>query len=405
MFDCDETKEHNSSVFSHAGQLSPPPSPSPSKRRLRRALFALGVGALLCLGAGDFANWKIHGDTVSQSPPAAMSMASLTRQQVIARARASVVFVYGDNCERRNLSQHGSGVIIDRRGYIVTNFHVVNGAFAYRVQLFDNSPLQNAQLVGVDPVDDLAVLKINTSKRLSVMPIGNSSQLQVGDSVLAIGNPDDVPQTVTRGIVSALGRVALENMHGQLVPLVDLVQTDAAINPGNSGGALVNTRGELVGIPALGLEPSQYTLLSFAIPSNRVRFVAPQLIQYKRLVHSGHSSIGVTATSVSAEVAELDSLPVSQGALITDVVRGRPGLLAGLKPGDVIVRLNDMPITNAQDLTDALALVEPGSTVTLEIVRNGQQMQIAVKTYENVVKVASSWACPLRDAQPVVGKG
>lgn len=404
MFDCNEKKENETSTLSAPGQIPLSPAPPPRKKKIRQILSALGIGALLCFATGDFTNWQIHGNTVAQSPPAAVSMANRTRQQVIARARASVVWIYGQDCQKEGVVGTGSGAILDQRGYIVTNFHVVNRAFDYHVKLFDDSPWQPAQLVGVDPLDDLAVLKINTSKRLFVMPIGNSSQLQVGNSVLAIGNPDLAPQTATGGMVSALGRIENESVNGQSVPLIDMVQTDAAINPGNSGGALVNMQGELVGVPTLRKE-SVFTLLGFAVPSNRVRFVVPQLINYHRLIHSGHASIGVTAISMSAEIAAQNSLSVSQGALVTNVASDGPAARAGLKPNDVIVRLNGMPITNAQDLTDALTLVDAGSTVTLDIVRDGQHMQINVKTYEHLVKVASSWKCPLRDAQPVVGRG
>jgi putative serine protease PepD len=409
MFGYGGRKKHDTSTLSAPGQTPPSPVSSPPQGRLLSVLSALFLGALLCFGAGGFASGQTQGNVARPRGPSSARNGALTRQQVIAQARASVVWIHDQDCQKKDQAYAGSGVIIDRRGYIVTNFHLVNNAFDYQVKLFDDvDPLSwahalPARLVGVDPLDDLAVLKITTSKRLAVMPFGNSSQLRIGDSVLTIGNPDAVPQTVTSGLVSALGRVLYEENQGAAVPLVDLVQTDAAINPGNSGGALVDTRGELVGIPTLHL--TQYMLLGFAIPSNRVRFVVPQLIQYGRLVHHGHATIDATLVSANPQLAAQDGLSVSQGAFVNTITPGGPAARAGLARGDVIVQANDVPITNAADLTDALMFVDPGSPVTLQVVRGARHLRLRVIPREHSIKLALSWKCPLKNAQPIVGKG
>jgi S1-C subfamily serine protease len=281
----------------------------------------------------------------------------------------------------------------------VTNYHVVDGAQKYYVFLSDNSLLP-AQLIGVDPADDLAVLKITTPKHLSTISFGDSSLLQVGDSVIAIGYPvaDLVNvitsigkidgSTVTNGIISALER---EQPWGSGGKITDAIQTDAELNPGNSGGALVNMQAQLIGIPTQILTYEDSTAkvvtpanrpikgIGFAIPSNRVAFVASQLIQYGYMVHTGHATIGATLVSVTPALATLDSLAIDHGAYISEVEAGGPAALAGLQTGDVIVRVNTTPITNALDMTDALMPMDAGATVTLGIVRGTQQMQVKVK--------------------------
>jgi S1-C subfamily serine protease len=305
----------------------------------------------------------------------------MTREQVIAQGRQSVVLI---NVQTNQGGAVGSGVIIDPRGYIVTNYHVVANGKSYQVVLFDGSAL-NAQITGVDPADDLAVIKVASPRRLTAMPIGDSSQLQVGDDVLAIGNPLGITQTVTSGIVSALGRTVPEGQ-GSSAVIIDAVQTDAAINPGNSGGALVNMQAQLVGIPTLvPLDPEFKTPangVGFAIPSNRVKFIAQQLIQYGKVVHSGRPAIGATVASVDALVAAQAGLSVEQGVLVVSVTNNGPAAQAGLRPGDVIVSVDKHAITNTSDLTDALVTKNPGDMVTLGVVRGTQQIQVRLKLGE-----------------------
>jgi S1-C subfamily serine protease len=209
--------------------------------------------------------------------PATGNDEQAVREAVLAKVRPAIVEV---NVTTQQGGAIGSGVIIDSRGYIVTNNHVVDGAQSMTVTLYDGTNLQ-AQLVGTDPADDLAVVQVTPpSKGLTVAHIGDSSKLVVGQDVMAIGNPLGITQTVTNGIISAVGRSVSEGQGGATIP--DAIQTDAAINPGNSGGALVDMQGNLIGIPTLtAIDPEFNTPASgvgFAIPSNRVASVVPQII-------------------------------------------------------------------------------------------------------------------------------
>jgi S1-C subfamily serine protease len=272
----------------------PPVSPRRSTGRVRTgAVIALTLLLAVVLGVGLFAGWQFSrtGNTgtntaVSQSGTGSATTApALTgnnieavREAVIAKVRPAVVQV---NVSTSNGSALGSGVIIDRRGYIVTNNHVVDGSQGIEVVLYNGTRLQ-AQLVGTDPADDLAVLKITPpSSGLTVITLGDSSKLQVGQEVLAIGNPLGITQTVTNGIISALGRSVSEGQGGATI--ANAIQTDAPINPGNSGGALVDLQGNLVGIPTLSAIDPEFNTpangVGFAIPSNRVASIVPQIIQ------------------------------------------------------------------------------------------------------------------------------
>ncbi len=356
----------------------------PRKRHAGSIFPSLLLGALLCLALGGVTGWAIgkqNAPVATRPSPTYKSGAGMTREQVIAQGRQSVVLI---NVQTNQGGAVGSGVIIDPRGYIVTNYHVVANGKSYQVVLFDGSAL-NAQITGVDPADDLAVIKVASPRRLTAMPIGDSSQLQVGDDVLAIGNPLGITQTVTSGIVSALGRTVPEGQ-GSSAVIIDAVQTDAAINPGNSGGALVNMQAQLVGIPTLvPLDPEFKTPangVGFAIPSNRVKFIAQQLIQYGKVVHSGRPAIGATVASVDALVAAQAGLSVEQGVLVVSVTNNGPAAQAGLRPGDVIVSVDKHAITNTSDLTDALVTKNPGDMVTLGVVRGTQQIQVRLKLGE-----------------------
>ncbi|HEV2579587.1 MAG TPA: trypsin-like peptidase domain-containing protein, partial [Ktedonobacteraceae bacterium] len=280
------------------GQFQQTPMPPPPVARSGRGLRTGSIIALTALlavifGVGLFAGWQFGRTSVATLPSSGTSalqpgntpvgnIPALTgnnlqavREAVIAKVRPAVVEV---NVTTTSGGAIGSGVIIDGRGYIVTNNHVVVGAQGIEVVLFDGTHL-TAQVAGTDPTDDLAVIKVTPPKNgLTTLKLGNSSQLQVGEDVLAVGNPLGITQTVTSGIISALGRSVSEGQGGATIP--DAIQTDAPINPGNSGGALVDMQGNLIGIPTLtAIDPEFNTPASgvgFAIPSNRVGFIVPQ---------------------------------------------------------------------------------------------------------------------------------
>ncbi len=296
------------------------------------------------------------------------------REAVIANVRPAVVQI---NVTTAQGGAIGSGVIIDKRGYIVTNNHVVNGAQQIEVVMSDGTRL-TGQVTGIDPADDLAVVKINPPNNMVVVPIGDSSKLRVGQDVLAIGNPLGITQTVTNGIISALNRNVSEGQGGAIIP--GAIQTDAPINPGNSGGALVNLQGQLIGIPTLtAIDPEFNTPASgvgFAIPSNRVSLIVPQIIQTGHVTHTGRAALGVRVADVNQLVASQDNLSVDHGALIVQVVSGEGAANAGLQPGDVIVQIGNTQITDVASLGDALAQYNPGETVAIKVYRGNQQMTV-----------------------------
>jgi S1-C subfamily serine protease len=357
--------------------------PGRSARRIRSAAIVALIALLaVVFGTGLFAGWVFGtrssgtvqpGSTPgTTTPPVTVGGTSIEtqREAAIARVRPSIVLV---NVVTSGGEGLGSGVIIDSRGYIVTNNHVISGAQRIQVTLFDGTSLA-AQLVGSDPLDDLAVLKVSTSEKLTAVTLGDSSKLQVGQEVLAIGNPLGITQTVTSGIVSALDRAVSS--------IPDAIQTDAAINPGNSGGALVTLQGELVGIPTLSAIDPQFQTpangVGFAIPSNRVRLIAPQLIQTGKVTHSGRAVMGVQLTSVDADLAAQNNLAVTAGALIVGVASGGPAQTAGLKPGDVIVQVGTHPVTGVATYADALLTLSPGEAVSVSIYRGQEQLSIKV---------------------------
>jgi S1-C subfamily serine protease len=250
------------------------------------------------------------------------------------------------------------------------------------------------KVVGTDPTDDLAVVKINPPANITVAPIGDSSQLRVGQDVMAIGNPLGDTQTVTHGIVSALGRSAQETAPnagngggiggnaGSSITLPNLVQTDAPINPGNSGGALVNLQGQLVGIPTLAAINNQSGAaangIGFAIPSNRVKFVVPQIIQNGKVTHTGRAGLNVTTASVDPQIASQDNLAVDHGALVVNEDKNGAASKGGLQVGDVIVQVDNTQVSDATVLGDILVNKTPGDKVAIKVYRGNQQMTLNV---------------------------
>ncbi|SEJ57557.1 Do family serine endopeptidase [Frateuria terrea] len=263
----------------------------------------------------------------------------------------------------------GSGVIVDAaKGYILTNNHVVGGADDITVTLQDGRTFKG-KLIGTDPDTDVAVVQI-PAQHLKALPVSDSSKLRVGDFVVAVGDPFGLGQTVTSGIVSALGRSGLGGSGYQ-----NFIQTDASINPGNSGGALVNLRGELVGINTMILSPSGGNVgIGFAIPSDLTAQVMGQLIAHGKVVRG---SLGVQTQDITPRIAKLLGLSASQGVVVTRVAPGSAAANAGLAPGDVLQSIDGKPLHDSDELRNAEGLLPLGSQVKLTVSRNGAARQVS----------------------------
>jgi S1-C subfamily serine protease len=263
----------------------------------------------------------------------------------------------------------GTGFIIDDQGHIVTNWHVVTGGTSFSVILSDGTEIE-AELIGEDPRDDLAVVKIDPARVPAIVPLGDSSGLQQGQTVLAIGSPlGAFGNTVTMGIVSALNRDQLENPSSNYCQnYTNLIQHDAAINPGNSGGPLFNLRGEVVGVNTLGIPSAQG--IYFAVPSNTVKAVVDELIE------TGHISlpyIGISLVELNPQIASVNDLPVEFGIYVDGVEPGSPAESAGLEPGDIITAVDGQQISIENSLSEMLINFDPGQTVELDVLRGGEQ--------------------------------
>ena len=279
--------------------------------------------------------------------------------------------IYDERPQYRAQSE-GSGVVIDKGGYIVTNFHVVRQASQIDVDLADGRVVP-AKVVGTDKLSDLAVLKIHADG-LEAASWGDSDKIEVGDPVLAIGNPFGLTRTVTAGIVSGKGR------HDVLEDLsyLDFLQTDAAVNPGNSGGPLVDMQGHVIGINTAIVGPT-YQGISFAIPSNLAKDVC-QKLEAEGKVSRGW--LGVATRPLTPELAKQLGLADTNGALVTGVIRDSPAAAAGIVSGDLIVRWNDRATMESRDLGPAVAATKPGSAATVEVIRDGKKKTITVQVRE-----------------------
>ncbi len=261
----------------------------------------------------------------------------------------------------------GSGVIVSADGYLLTNNHVIEGASDIEVKLSDGRQVR-ATLIGTDPETDVALLRIKLD-HLPVIQLGNAETLQVGDAVLAIGNPFNVGQTVTSGIVSALGRSQLG-----INTFENFIQTDAAINPGNSGGALVDAEGNLIGINTAIFSRSGGSLgIGFAIPITTARQVMESLLRDGQVARGW---IGVQTRELTPEFAEAFKLPISEGVLVSGVLADAPAAKAGVKPGDVLVKIGAKAVLTPADLLTAVAALKPASNTTLSVQRGAERMEI-----------------------------
>ena len=267
----------------------------------------------------------------------------------------------------------GSGVVMSPDGYVLTNSHVVEGGTDIEVSFGDQAQIP-ARIVGTDPRTDLAVIKLDRSG-LTPLPLADSSEVQVGDIALAIGDPFGIGRTVTMGIVSATsrGNLGIESEE-------DFIQTDAAINPGNSGGALINARGELIGINTAILSPTGGNLgIGFAVPSNMARFAMEQISKSGRVIRG---YLGVVIQPLTTDLAKQFGFNGTNGALIREVEAGSPAEQAGLKQGYIVTAINGKPVTDSRNLQLAISQMAPGSTVNLSVFNDGRQQQVSVKLAE-----------------------
>jgi len=283
-------------------------------------------------------------------------------------------FFFGDQLDSGATEQSsslGSGVIVSHDGYILTNHHVVEAADEIEVALADGRTAKG-HVVGSDPETDLAVIKITLSGDIPAITFGHAEQAQVGDIVLAVGNPFGVGQTVTMGIVSALKR-----NHLGLNTFENFIQTDAAINPGNSGGALVDVNGNLIGINSAIYSPNGGSLgIGFAIPVSTAKKIMEQIIQSGSVTRGW---IGVAVQELTPELAESFKLGDVQGVLISEVVRGSPADQAGIKPGDILTSVDSKQLADSNAMLETISSLPPGKVVALKLLRNQREVVVQVK--------------------------
>lgn len=284
---------------------------------------------------------------------------------------------FGPQQQRRQQPQQeykqrgqGSGFIISKEGYILTNNHVVENADSIKVTLSDDRDFV-AKVIGTDPQSDVALIKIEDPKNLPVLPLGDSATLEVGEWVIAIGNPFGLSQTVTVGVVSATGRSSVG-----INEYENFIQTDAAINPGNSGGPLLNGRGEVVGInTALFSRTGGYMGIGFAIPINMAKAIENQLQSHGKVTRGW---LGVVIQNISQDLADSFGLKSTAGILVSEVQKDSPSSAAGMKQGDVITHLNNTKLTDVSDLRNRVALLEPKSKAVVRVLREGREKKIQI---------------------------
>ena len=361
-----------------------------TKRECKRSWLArmitVWVGSIVLLVSGcDQADEAVRGDSARPEPPRQQSVAPLVRRAAPAVGSIAVLqsspaeqnpllrdphfrryFRVPDEVLRPRLAA-GSGVIVDaRRGLVLTNRHVVDNARAIEVRLTDRRVFE-AELLGSDQASDIALLRIRGAD-LPQLPLGDSDQVQVGDDVVAIGNPFGLGQTVTAGIVSALERGLSEDGHESYI------QTDAAINPGNSGGPLIGMDGTVIGINSAIFGPGANVGIGFAVPAATARFVMGQILEHGE-VRRGRIGAGIADTLALRGEAR----PPAAGALIASVQPGSPASRAGLRPGDVVVAANGREIRTAMALRNAVGLTQVGNRLSLTVQRAEERLEMAVE--------------------------
>jgi serine protease Do len=376
-------------MFSLVNKGQMPPLIEQSEQKMNPDIFRF-TG----LSAGE-ANSFVHAAAIAT--PAVVHIRTTIKQQASSRSSNPFWEFFGDDfgTPRRPQQGAGSGVITTADGKIVTNNHVINGAEEIEVTLHNNRTYK-ATLIGTDPSTDLAVIKIE-EKNLAFLQFGNSDAVQVGEWVLAVGNPFNLASTVTAGIVSAKARNIniLREQAGNLA-IESFIQTDAAVNPGNSGGALVTLDGKLVGInTAIATPTGSYTGYSFAIPSNLVQKVVTDIGEFG-FVQRGY--LGVNISDVNSEIAKDLKLDKVEGVYVADIVKGSGAEDAGLKSGDVIIKVNNAKVRNMPELQELVALNRPGDKVNLEFIRDGKTMTrtVTLKNRDNTVKLLSKEEKPAK---------
>ena len=353
---------------------------------LSAAMLALGLAIAVPLPAGSALPATVDGQPLptlapmlERATPAVVNIGTESRaasNPLLDDPFFRRFFNIPDQPRERRSQSVGSGVVVDaRRGYVITNHHVVKGADKITVTLRDGRTL-GAKVVGSDAESDVAVIQI-PSGNLTALPLADSDALRVGDFVVAIGNPFGLGQTVTSGIVSALGRTGL-GIQGY----EDFIQTDASINPGNSGGALVNLRGELVGINTAIIAPGGGNVgIGFAIPSNMVSRLMTQIVAHGSV---RRGQLGVSVQDLTPDLARAFNLPADQGAVIAQVSPRSAAARAGLKEGDVVLNVNGRAVRDGGALRNAIGLLEVGEAVRLDILRDGRPQTIDAKVGEYV---------------------
>ena len=357
------------------------------------ATVALAVLLVVSTIKPELISWRGNSITIKEIAPSAKGQVSASYSEAANKAMAAVVNVFtskeiqaprhplmddptfrrffGDRFEAtpQRVSSLGSGVIVSPQGFILTNHHVVEAADEIQVALADGRNVP-ARIVGTDPDTDLAVLKVDL-KDLPSITFGRSDQSRVGDVALAIGNPFGVGQTVTMGIISALGR-----SHLGINTIENFIQTDAAINPGNSGGALVDASGNLIGInSAIYSRSGGSQGIGFAIPANLAKQIMEQIIDHGSVVRGW---IGVEVQDITPELADSFKLAKPTGALIAGVLRKGPADRAGIQPGDILIEIENKPVADSADMLNKISSLVPGKLSNLKILRNQTEVLLHV---------------------------
>ena len=338
---------------------------------LQRGNIRSSAGVSLLQAPSTPAGEVAPGSFAPAARKASPAVVSINTSKAVRHPRANAPwfqFFFGDQ-GRQEQSGLGSGVIISQDGYILTNNHVVEGADDIEVTLTDSRQAK-AKIIGTDPETDLAILKIELDK-LPVIVLGNSDQVAVGDRVLAIGNPFGVGQTVTSGIISALGRSQLG-----INTFENFIQTDAAINPGNSGGALVDANGNLLGINTAIYSRSGGSMgIGFAIPVSTAKMVLDGIVKDGKVTRGW---IGVEPNELSPELAETFGVKADAGVIITGVLQAGPAAQAGMRPGDVIVKVGETATRNVSELLTAVASLKPGEAAKFDVRRGDSEVVLNI---------------------------